>query len=101
MVPTSHPVLSFFSTQRHDFGSAACGALAVTTLAVARGQDPWTAASITAAATVTALVSFLGGWRRHFFSAAASQTALAPSSAGAHEPPSAPTQVVNDLMNDA
>ena len=36
--------------------SAGAGALACTSFCVAQGQDPWTALSITAAATVSALV---------------------------------------------
>ncbi len=42
--------------QRYDVLSAGTGALACTMVFVANGQDPWTALSITAAATVTALV---------------------------------------------
>lgn len=40
-----------------DFLSAGMGALAVTSYCVWRGQDPLTALSITAAATVTAVVA--------------------------------------------
>ena len=40
----------------YDLVSAGAGALACTSFFVAQGQDPWTALSITAAATVTALV---------------------------------------------
>lgn len=42
--------------QRYDFLSAGLGALAVTTICVARGQDPLTAMWITGAATVVALL---------------------------------------------
>ena len=42
----------------YDFLSAGMGALAVTSYCVfLRGQDPWTALSITAAASVTAVVA--------------------------------------------
>ena len=41
---------------RYDFLSAGLGALAVTTVCVARGQDPMTALWITAASTVVALL---------------------------------------------
>lgn len=41
---------------RYDFLSAGIGALCVTSYCVMRGQDPYTALSITAAATVAALV---------------------------------------------
>lgn len=41
---------------KYDFVSAGLGALAVTTVCVARGQDPGTALWITAASTVVALV---------------------------------------------
>lgn len=41
---------------RYDFLSAGLGALAVTTVCVARGQDPVTALWITAASTVAALL---------------------------------------------
>lgn len=44
------------TVQRYDFASAGLGALAVTTFCVARGQDPATALSITAASTVVALL---------------------------------------------
>ena len=51
--------------QQHDVLSAGVGSLAVTTFCVLKGQDPATALSITAAATVAALVAddllFSGG----------------------------------------
>lgn len=43
--------------QKYDVVSAGVGALTVTSYCVWRGQDPWTALSITFAATVAALVS--------------------------------------------
>ncbi len=48
--------------QRYDVLSAGTGALACTMVFVANGQDPWTALSITAAATVTALVRPPRSW---------------------------------------
>ena len=64
----SPPLPSFLhATQRHDALSAGVGALAVTTYCVVKGQDPATALSITAAATVAAMVAeevlFSGGRR--------------------------------------
>lgn len=50
------PQLSRALAQRYDVLSAGAGALACTSFCVAQGQDPWTALSITAAATVSALV---------------------------------------------
>ena len=43
--------------RRYDFVSAGLGALAVTAVCVAHGQDPWTALQITAASTVVALLA--------------------------------------------
>ena len=89
--------------QRYDFGSAAVGALAVTTVAVARGQDPLTAASITAAATVTALVRGAEAGRGK-----GGETPGRGGGEGSNHrdrstppfppPPPPPPQVVNDLM---
>lgn len=42
--------------QKYDVASAGMGALTVTGYCVWRGQDPWTALTITLAATVAALV---------------------------------------------
>jgi hypothetical protein len=44
-------------SRRYDFPSAGLGALCVTGYCVMRGQDPFTALSITAAATVVALLA--------------------------------------------
>lgn len=52
--PLANPLQRF---AEFDFLSAGMGALAVTSYCVWRGQDPLTALSITAAATVTAVVA--------------------------------------------
>jgi hypothetical protein len=50
------------TSQRYDFLSTGMGAMCVTGYCVAKGQDPGTAATITVAATVGALVRIRGAW---------------------------------------
>lgn len=51
------PVWCLLPSQRYDFLSTGMGALVVTGYCWSKGQDPFTALSITVSSTIVALVS--------------------------------------------